>query len=486
MKKQTSAYIQFSDVFKIGVGPSSSHTIGPMRAANHFVKSLQENEILEKVFFVNCNLWGSLAATGIGHKTPDAIIAGLQGFTPSNFKPKKLFISWGEIINKKNQILPLNNSQEVNFTPQNMIFSPNQHNSIHPNYFYLQAFNQEKHEIFRIDYLSIGGGNISFKTLNDKEFQFLPNPGYQYQPQENRTDFINTKELFLKAKKYNLSLDEIAIEQEIAHSKEEITKEDVYLQVDKVWKAMESSIRNGLEVKNKDDLSPVIQKELGIKKRAPKMYQTYLERRRQGKSATIETLSCYALAVNEQNAIGGRIVTAPTTGSAGVIPAVLQEYIDRDDLDPTTGHFEQRDKIRKFLLTASVIGSIIKYNGSVSGAECGCQAEVGSACAMAAAGSVAVCGGSLEQIEAAAESALEYHLGLTCDPVKGLVFVPCIERNAMAANTAVTAARLALAGDGHHVVSLDTVIETMRQTGVDMNEAYRETAKAGLATHVSC
>jgi L-serine dehydratase len=295
------------------------------------------------------------------------------------------------------------------------------------------------------------------------------------------SDYKNAHELMKFCKKNNLRISEVVHMQERAHSGDDFSDGALNQLLNHTLQTMNQCIESGLNTNSK---SPTLPGDLGIPRRAPKMHATVQELKKTGSSARIEVLSCYALAVNEQNAEGGRIVTAPTAGSTGIIPAVIRYLLEENSAQRCA---DKKDKqIHEFLLTAAAIGSIIKHNGSISGAKCGCQAETGSACAMAASGFTAARGGSPEQVENAAEIALECHFGLTCDP-GGLVLISCIERNAVAANTAATAGSLALAGGGSsHKVSLDMAIETMRQTGIDMNDAYKETSRAGLATIVEC
>jgi L-serine dehydratase len=326
-----------------------------------------------------------------------------------------------------------------------------------------------------------GTGNTPKAVVIEDQSSAVPTLNLE---DEDISDYSSANELVRICEKYDKSIAEVARRQEEIHWGDAFDESKFNARIDKTWETMNACIDAGIDKANMEQ--PMMPGGLGVRKRAPEMFERVQKLKERGKGARIELLACYALAVNEQNAIGERIVTSPTAGSAGVIPAVIRWWKETEDVRGWSRDAKTKIEIRRFLLTAGVIGSIIKANGSISGAECGCQAEIGSACAMAAAGLAAVKGGSPAQVENAAEIALEYHFGLTCDPVGGLVLIPCIERNAMAANTAVTAASLALAGNGSHQVSLDTAIKTMRQTGIDMDEAYKETSRAGLATYVGC
>jgi L-serine dehydratase len=464
-----------------------------MRAARNFARMLHEDGLLPNVSKIQCELWGSLGATGIGHLTPDAIIAGLQGFKPNNYDKSKLALSWRDLpVDGTTRQIALYGLSSIEISRHDITFSPRKIHAKHSNCLVLSALNSDGALIRETVYLSTGGGAVLIEcgdkyvelgVVHDKSDTFTILPPQETSAQD-KSDYNNATELLEVCGRLNSTIAEIARRQEKIHYGDQFSDEMLNEQLDYTWSVMNQCIDKGLEYDGQID--EMICPQLGLRKRAPSMLAHYQKLRSAGRSTRTELLSCFALAVNEQNAVGERIVTAPTAGSAGVVPAVLRYYIFQETETGWTNEGKKQDDIRAFLLTAAVIGTIIKQNGSISGAECGCQAEIGSACAMAAAGLTAVLGGEPKQVENAAEIALEYHLGLTCDPVGGLVFIPCIERNAMAANTAVTAAELALGGDGSHKVSLDAAIETMRQTGMDMNEAYKETSKAGLATNVSC
>jgi L-serine dehydratase len=435
-------YVSALELFSIGVGPSSSHTVGPMRAAAGFAAELSGREFDR----VECRLHGSLAATGIGHGTPDAVLAGLSGMDPAVSDPEAMRGRWDALVSDGFVVLEIA-GRSVRLLRGDMVFEPFARHHGHPNALTLTAFCGED-EVWASTYLSVGGG---FVQRAGEEAGAAVAPLSRYR---------NARELLADGR----SIASIALDDEVhLHG-----ADAAIAGLDAIWAAMSRCIDVGMRVEG------VLPGGLRVPRRAASA-RRLLESR--GVDVTPdEWLAVYAMAVNEENAAGGRVVTAPTNGAAGVLPAVLRHAVDR-----LGGGAEM---VREFLLTAAAIGSIIKANASISGAEAGCQGEVGSACAMAAAGLCAVSGGTPAQVENAAEIAMEHHLGLTCDPVGGLVQIPCIERNAVAAATALTASRIALLGDGTHVVSLDTVIETMRQTGADMSWRYKETSEAGLAVNV--
>ncbi|MGL4257459.1 MAG: L-serine ammonia-lyase, partial [Microbacterium sp.] len=440
------------DLFSIGIGPSSSHTVGPMRAAADFRARLAEAGALREVVRFGCQLYGSLAATGIGHGTPDAVIAGLRGHRPESVDPALVHGGWAMLASG----IPLDVAG-VRLVRDDMVFASRERPHGHPNSMTLIA-ELGRGQVVEETYLSVGGGFIrrfgdDFAAATAAAADTSGGMGPPFRTMRELLDLASGR-----------SIAEIAWEAEASvHSATAAERG-----LDRIWAAMRSCIESGLR---SDGLLPG---GLRVPRRAAAAWRRLVERGEAMDAA--EAVSVYALAVNEENAAGGRVVTAPTNGAAGVLPAVLYQAAAPTGFDPAL--------IRTFLLTATAIGSIIKANASISGAEAGCQAEVGSACAMAAAGLTAVRGGTPAQIENAAEIAIEHHLGLTCDPVSGLVQIPCIERNAVAASTAMTASRLALLGDGSHVVDLDTAIETMRQTGADMSARYKETSAAGLAVNV--
>ncbi|GHT82694.1 L-serine dehydratase [Actinomycetota bacterium] len=488
----STVYTTISDVFRIGVGPSSSHTIGPMRASRNFARLLFEDGLLEQTTSIVCELKGSLAATGVGHHTPNAVVAGLQGYKPNSYIKSQTELVWEDICSAKQSVkLNVFGEKYIEFCEKDILFNAKKIHPKHTNSMTIFAYENET-LLRETTYLSVGGGEVWIENGDEYCVLGVIPDKIDIAPPTNLgaddiSDYKNATELVKVALKYNTTIAEIARRQEQIHYGDAFADDLVCKRLDLVWETMNNCIERGLNLNKSGNTSPLISpKTLGYYARAPKMYQKVLELQKLGRTYRSEMLSCFALAVNEQNVLGEQIVTAPTAGSAGVIPSVLKFWIENDKQQGWVRSKRQVSLIHEFLLTAGVIGSIIKANGSISGAEAGCQAEVGSACAMAAAGYTAISGGTVEQIENAAEIALEYHLGLTCDPVKGLVFIPCIERNAMAANTAVVAAELALSSNGKHIVSLDTAIETMKQTGIDMNTKYKETSKAGLATFVAC
>lgn len=443
-------YVSALELFSIGIGPSSSHTVGPMRAAAAFRAELADRGLIDQVDRLQCRLHGSLAATGIGHRTPDAVIAGLRGLAPETCDPAEVHGEWARLAAGKTLRVA-----GVPFTIADITFEPFARDLGHPNALTLMAGRQGE-EVWSSCYLSIGGGFILRAGST-------PPP-----PAEVPSTYRTAGELLaLTEADGGRSIAEIAWADEVALHGEQAARDGL----DAIWAAMSGCIDAGVQA---DGMLPG---GLRVRRRAAAARRALDEREARGERVTAEErLTVWAMAVNEENAGGGRVVTAPTNGAAGVLPSVLRMLV----AERAAG----LEQVRQFLLTAAAIGSIVKANASISGAEAGCQGEVGSACAMAAAGTTAVLGGSPRQVENAAEIAMEHHLGLTCDPVGGLVQIPCIERNAVASATALTAARIALLGDGEHVVSLDTVIETMRQTGADMSSRYKETSEAGLAVNV--
>ncbi|UIN31164.1 L-serine ammonia-lyase [Microbacterium binotii] len=461
-----SAYVSAFELFSIGVGPSSSHTVGPMRAAGAFADRLADAGLLERVDRVRCELFGSLGATGIGHGTPDAIVAGLAGHRPDTVDPELVRGAWSTIGD--DTILELAGIHPIRFRADDIVLSPRVRRPEHPNALTLTAWDAAGEPVATDTYFSVGGGFIRRDGEAAGVPAAVPHP------------YASAAQLLALCAETGLSIAEIARRNEEAWRSED----EVRSGLDAIWAAMSACIAAGLAHDG------VLPGQLGVKRRAGSLRAQLESAQAIGhRELPGEWLGAFALAVNEENASGGRVVTAPTNGAAGILPAVAMYWwrflADAGvGLDRAIADDERPRGIRRFLLTATALGSLFKANASISGAEGGCQAEVGSACAMAAGGLTAVMGGTPAQIENAAEIAMEHHLGLTCDPVGGLVQIPCIERNAIAAATAVTAARLALRGDGSHYVSLDTVVETMRQTGIDMSTKYKETSEGGLAVNV--
>ena len=457
-------FLSVFDLFKIGIGPSSSHTMGPMSAAGLFLESLREQGASD-VARLRCTLHGSLAFTGKGHGTDRAVILGLMGCTPDTIDPDMMADIEAEVRERGTVTPP--GLPEIAFAPAtDLIFDYEENLPGHANGMALAALDGEGAVLTQRIYYSIGGGFVVEaselqSTISDEDVGAEKREaGFPY-------PFGNADEMMEMADKAGLSL----VEMKRANEGVLRTPEELDAGLDAIWDAMRGCMERGLRMEGE------LPGGLFVKRRAKKIRDMLVEEHgsnRPDPYAINEWLSVYAMAVNEENAAGGRVVTAPTNGAAGVVPAVIRWYFDHHPGATNEG-------VRDFLLAAAAIGGLIKHNASISGAEVGCQGEVGSASAMAAAGLTAVRGGTVRQIENAAEIALEHHLGMTCDPVGGLVQVPCIERNGFGAVKAVTASSLALRGDGTHFVSLDACVETMRQTGIDLSDKYKETSKGGLA-----
>ncbi|UCH75502.1 MAG: L-serine ammonia-lyase [Rhodospirillales bacterium] len=451
------------DLFKIGIGPSSSHTVGPMWAANRFLLELESRKLIDATDGVEVSLYGSLALTGRGHATDKAIILGLSGETPDATDPDEADALVDRV--RESGTLRLGGRKPLPFRePEHLLFHVDKLLPKHPNGMRFVALNAAGRAIHQDIYYSIGGGFV----VSEAEAEAGGAPaGVNI---EVPYPFDSAAELLEIGQATGLSIARIVIENETAWRSEDETLEKLR----DIWAAMEGSIRRGCQ---QDGVLPG---GLDIKRRAACLYRELTERPEASLKdhlAVLDWVNLYALAVNEENAAGGRVVTAPTNGAAGVIPAVVA-YYDRCVAGSNP------DGIVTFLATAAAIGMLYKKNASISAAEVGCQGEVGVACSMAAAGLTAALGGSNEQVENAAEIGMEHNLGLTCDPIGGLVQIPCIERNTMGAVKAINAARLALKGDGTHFVSLDKVIDTMHQTGKDMQAKYKETSQGGLAVNV--
>ena len=449
------------DLFKIGIGPSSSHTVGPMRAAYCFVQGLMADNLLDRVARVKVELFGSLGATGRGHGSPKAVMLGLEGDTPEQVAVDSIAARVGGI--RQSQRLTLAGRHGIEFIEKrDLILHRRKSLPYHANGMTFSAWAGDKQSLSVKTYYSVGGGFI----VNDEAGQNTPIV-------ENAValpyPFTTAAELLRHCEIQRLSISALMLKNELSWRGEAEIRAGLL----KLWQVMEDCVDNGCRH------AGILPGGLKVKRRAPGLYRKLLEKgasRAADPLAALDWVGLYAIAVNEENAAGGRVVTAPTNGAAGIIPAVLHYYT----------RFLQGDEdgVVRFLLTAAAIGILYKENASISGAEVGCQGEVGSACSMAAGALAEVLGGSAQQVENAAEIGMEHNLGLTCDPIGGLVQVPCIERNAMAAVKAIKAARLALHGDGSHFVSLDKVIKTMRDTGKDMRDKYKETARGGLALNV--
>jgi L-serine dehydratase len=432
--------ISVFDLFKIGIGPSSSHTVGPMRAARLFAQALQNDALLAQVAGVKCELYGSLGATGKGHGSDVAVMLGLMGHAPDTVDVEAVPLLVAAA--RKTQSLSLLGGQSIAFREkEHLLMYRREAMAEHPNGMKFTATDAQGAVLRESKYLSVGGGFVvTAGAANDAilaAYQQVPHP------------FTSGDELLATCKTHNLRISEVMWANERTWRSDEEIRSGLL----NIWRVMRECVQRGL--------------------------------RHEGTLPGLDWVNVYAFAVNEENASGGRVVTAPTNGAAGVIPAVLH-YCDRFVLPASgrAGNSDGLDSVIDFLMTAAAIGILYKLNASISGAEVGCQGEVGVACSMAAGGLAAVMGGTPEQVENAAEIGMEHNLGLTCDPIGGLVQVPCIERNAMGAVKAVNAARMAMQGDGQHVVSLDKVIKTMRETGADMKTKYKETSRGGLAVNI--
>jgi len=446
--------ISVFDIFKIGVGPSSSHTVGPMKAARQFVLGLANSP--HQVARIQVSLHGSLAYTGKGHGTDSAVILGLLGCQPETLDPDDVEGMLRTVHESDRMTVP--GIGEIEFAPNDdLLFEHGAELPRHTNGMRFSAFDADGSALLSEDYYSLGGG---FVARGDE-------PEASNQEGEPPFPFTSGTELLDLAEKNSITIAELVLRNEQHwRSGEEVTE-----RLMNIWSAMQSCVARGLRT------GGVLPGPLAVTRRAPRLYKKLDKRGTQDGLDIMDWVNTFAIAVNEENAAGGRVVTSPTNGAAGVIPAVLHYYekfvVDASD-----------EGIRQFLLVAGAIGTLYKINASISGAEMGCQGEVGVACSMAAAGLAAALGGSNSQVEDAAEIGMEHNLGLTCDPVGGLVQIPCIERNAMGAVKAINAARLAMQGDGSHKVTLDQVINTMRQTGLDMATIYKETSEGGLAVNV--
>ncbi|KRD35951.1 hypothetical protein ASE27_14670 [Oerskovia sp. Root918] len=481
-----SSYVSVLDLFSVGIGPSSSHTVGPMRAGTTFARELEQRAVLDRVAAVKVVLCGSLGATGIGHGTPDAVVAGLRGLDPETCDPDEVPGSW-ERLGDGHEVRILGR-RAVTMSSTDVRLAPLTRLPGHPNGMRFTALDATGDVVAEQVYYSVGGGfvlteqELEAAAANEEAQHAAELAGAPIDPATEPSDvphpFANAAELLASCTLEGRSIAETAWENEVSLR----PASEVGAGLDRIWRTMSECVDAGL------DRRGMLPGRLKVRRRA-RAQREKLEAAEAASGAaahndhSIEWLQAYAMAVNEENADARRVVTAPTNGAAGILPAVGRHFLR---IHPNLAADEDatRQAMRTFLLTAGAIGALYKRNASISGAEAGCQGEVGSACSMAAGAFCAVLGGTPAQVENAAEIAMEHNLGLTCDPVGGLVQVPCIERNAIAACTAVSAAKLALQGDGAHVVSLDTVIETMRQTGLDMSTKYKETSTGGLAVNV--
>ena len=467
--------LSVADMFSIGIGPSSSHTVGPMRAACAFVTSLRDRGLLDDTARVRVVLLGSLAQTGLGHGTDRAVLAGLEGKHPESVDPYDVLHDLDDC--DRRGTVTLAGVHDVPFTRDDIEFNTWHTPRLHPNRMEFHALDERDHTVDSAVIYSIGGGFIAYEDellrSRDGGDATVPFP------------FASAAQMLEMCDREQCSIADLVRRNERAFR----PADDTRAMMTTIWRTMRDCVRNGC---TSDETT--LPGGLNVPRRAPALYRRLgggdidmfhdnvsRETSREtfhAHASDSEWVDLFALAVSEENAGGGRIVTAPTNGSAGIIPAVLHYYWWL-----TAG--ATMDGVYDFLLTATAIGYLFKRNASISGAEVGCQGEVGSACSMAAAGLCAALGGTPRQIENAAEIGIEHNLGLTCDPIGGLVQIPCIERNAMAANTAINAARMALLGDGSHIVSLDSAIRTMKETGRDMMSKYKETSKGGLAVNVT-
>ena len=451
------------DIFKIGIGPSSSHTVGPMRIAGRCLEEAAADGALQKTVRVRVDLHGSLALTGIGHGTDKAVVLGLLGFQPDATDPDEAEAAFSAVKQRKR--LRLCGGPEIDFDPSSDIdLRGDVIPKIHPNEMRLWLYDKNGAAVFDKHYYSVGGGFIA----TAKQLSVQSNDDMIARPRRSAHHFASAAELLALCEDKGLAIHEAILENEDQLRPRAETEE----KLDRIWAAMRDCIVRGLKTEG------VLPGGLKVRRRAPSLYAKLMEAPLANEREQLfDWLNVYAMAVNEENAAGGRVVTAPTNGAAGIIPAVLKHYCAGEGTT-NLGH------VRIFLATAAGIGMLYKQRASISGAEMGCQGEVGVACSMAAGGLAAVWGATPAQVERAAEIGMEHNLGLTCDPVGGLVQIPCIERNAIGAVKAVNAARLALRAAEDHKVSLDQVIETMRQTGLDMSRKYKETSEGGLAVNV--
>ncbi|MFF7737789.1 MULTISPECIES: L-serine ammonia-lyase [unclassified Streptomyces] len=455
--------ISVFDLFSIGIGPSSSHTVGPMRAAGLFVRRLRNEELLGSVASVRAELYGSLGATGHGHGTPKAVLLGLEGDSPRTV----------DVASADDRVEAIRTGGRLNLLGEHEIaFSFDDDMKLHrrkalpyhANGMTLWAYDASGAELLSKTYYSVGGGFVVDEDAVGADRIKLDDTVLKY-------PFRTGDELLRLTEETGLSISALMLENERAWR----TEDEIRAGLLEIWQVMRDCVARGLTQEG------ILPGGLKVRRRAA---NTARKLRSEGDplALSMEWITLYAMAVNEENAAGGRVVTAPTNGAAGIIPAVLHYYVNF--AAGSASEEEKEEGVVRFLLAAGAIGMLFKENASISGAEVGCQGEVGSACSMAAGALAEVLGGSPEQVENAAEIGMEHNLGLTCDPVGGLVQIPCIERNGMAAVKAVTAARMAMRGDGSHKVSLDKVIKTMKDTGADMSVKYKETARGGLAVNI--
>ncbi|MFE7314629.1 L-serine ammonia-lyase [Streptomyces sp. NPDC057555] len=460
--------ISVFDLFSIGIGPSSSHTVGPMRAARMFARRLKKDGLLAQTVSVRAELFGSLGATGHGHGTPKAVLLGLEGHSPRTVDVERADDEVARIRTTGRLRLlgaEIGSAHEIDFNESTeLILHRRRSLPYHANGMTLFAYDAAGAPLLEKTYYSVGGGFVVDEDAVGEDRIKLDDTVLTH-------PFRTGDELLRLSRETGLSISALMLENEKAWR----TEEEIRTGLLEIWRVMQGCVERGMSREG------ILPGGLKVRRRAANAARAL---RSEGDAAAraMEWVTLYAMAVNEENAAGGRVVTAPTNGAAGIIPAVLHYYVNFGAGDASAG--EKEDGVVRFLLAAGAIGMLFKENASISGAEVGCQGEVGSACSMAAGGLAEVLGGSPEQVENAAEIGMEHNLGLTCDPVGGLVQIPCIERNGMAAVKAVTAARMSLRGDGRHHVSLDKVIKTMKETGADMSVKYKETARGGLAVNI--
>ena len=456
-------FISVLDLFKIGIGPSSSHTLGPMVAANDFITRIKDRKLISskvKEAAIHCTLKGSLAFTGKGHSTDRAVALGLHGHLPISLIDNDV----ADLVKQiwETDHICIDNNLNILFKPgDHIVFDKGEPLPEHPNGMIFDLIDHDKNKLYSETYFSIGGGFIN--TL--AEISQLQAPLKMESSVSCKYPFDSAASMLQMAMDNNVSITQMKQANELDH----LTEAALHEGMDRIWLSMQTCIEKGLET---DGTLPG---GLGISRRAKNLYQDL--KNNPDKANINDWLCAYAMAVNEENAAGNMVVTAPTNGAAGVIPAVLYYFITHEQ--------GTKEQVWDYLLTASAIGGLIKHRSSISGAEVGCQGEVGSAAAMAAAGLCSILGGTPQQVENAAEIALEHHLGMTCDPVNGLVQVPCIERNGFGAIKAYTAASLAIRGSGDHFMPLDSCIEAMKQTGLEMSHKYKETSLGGLAVSIT-
>ncbi len=456
-------YYSLFEIFAVGIGPSSSHTVGPMRAACRYVENLQKQGLLAQTAKVKTELYGSLALTGLGHGTLNAVVYGLLGLKAEEVNPETDYI--GQV--KTSKELLLGGEKVVGFEmDRDIVLHKNTFLPEHSNGMKLTAFDEQGKILSEEVYFSVGGGTVVRKDEMSGRIG--------RDPYDVPFPFDSCKEMVELCKRHDLTIADLVLKNEEALR----SAKEVRAGIVELVRIMQDAVTRGIHA------TGILPGGLGLARRASEMYRRLEERFFENDVdplMIVDWVNLWAFAVSEENAAGGKIVTAPTMGSAGIVPAVMR-YYQRFAMSKSPYEQEKADII--FMTTASAICSLYRTNASISGAEVGCQGEVGVACSMAAAGLTAVLGGSLNQIENAAEIAMEHNLGLTCDPVKGLVQIPCIERNAMAAIKAINASRLAMRGTGRHMVSLDSIIKTMYETGLNLSTNYKETSLAGLAVNV--